>query len=174
MGGERKMSESTGGIEMVMPNRSERSEQRLPLEDRASFLTHRINARLQQVCNPVLAPLKLDLYSSRIIAALSENGAMKVGKLVDLMALPQSTISHQLKRMEKDGYVRRTRSESDNRTVVVTLTALGDEVAVTCNRLSDRILEAVSAELAPNEIEQLTSLLKRMFASLPTENDLDL
>jgi DNA-binding MarR family transcriptional regulator len=139
------------------------------LEDRVSFLTHRINAKLQQLCNPVIAPYDLDLYSSRIIVALAEKEAMKVGELVDLMALPQSTMSHQLKRLESDGYVLRTRSSTDNRTVVITLTEKGREVAETCNRLSDIILSYVSEELDENEIVLLSNLLQRVFASLPKE-----
>ena len=144
---------------------------RRPLEHRVSFLTHRINARLQQVCNPVIFPYKLDLYSSRIIVALAEKGAMRVGELVDLMALPQSTMSHQLKRLEKDGYVLRTRSESDNRTVVITLTERGTAVAETCNRLSDSVMSAISEELSDEELAQLSHLLQRVFDSLPREGD---
>lgn len=144
---------------------------RRPLEDRVSFLTHRINARLQQVCNPVIFPYKLDLYSSRIIVALAEKGPMRVGELVDLMALPQSTMSHQLKRLEKDGYVLRTRSQSDNRTVVITLTERGTEVAETCNRLSDSVMSSISEELSEEELEQLSQLLQRVFDSLPKEGE---
>ena len=132
-------------------------------------MTHRINARLQQLCNPVIAPYQLDLYSSRIIVALAEKGAMKVGELVDLMALPQSTMSHQLKRLEKDGYVLRTRSDLDNRTVVITLTQKGADVAEICNRLNDAILASVSEELSDEEFELLTKLLQRVFASLPKD-----
>lgn len=145
---------------------------RRPLEDRVSFLTHRINARLQQICNPVIAPFRLDLYSSRIIVALAEKGPMKVGELVDLMALPQSTMSHQLKRLEKDGYVLRTRSQTDNRTVVITLTDKGDRVAETCNRLSDAVLKSIGDQLSADELEQLSRMLQRVFASLPKEGEI--
>lgn len=144
---------------------------RRPLEDRVSFLTHKINAHLQQVCNPVIAPFKLDLYSSRIIVALAEKGPMKVGELVELMALPQSTMSHQLKRLERDEYLLRTRSATDNRTVVITLTQKGEDVAESCNRLSDNILASVSQELSTEEIELLSRLLQRVFASLPREGE---
>ncbi|ABD55190.1 transcriptional regulator, MarR family [Jannaschia sp. CCS1] len=147
---------------------------RRPLEDRVSFLTHRINARLQQLSTPILTPLKLDLYSSRIIVALAERGPLKVGQLVDLMALPQSTMSHQLKRMEKDGYVQRTRSDTDNRTVVITLTDEGETVSETCNRWSDQVLNSVSEELSDSEIEALSALLQRVFKSLPQEGDIQL
>lgn len=145
---------------------------RRPLEDRVSFLTHRINARLQNLCNPVIAPYRLDLYSSRIIVALAEKGAMKVGELVDLMALPQSTMSHQLKRLEKDGYVLRTRSDTDNRTVVITLTNKGVDVAETCNRLSDSVMSSISKELSAEELELLTDLLQRAFAALPKDAEM--
>lgn len=147
---------------------------RRPMENRVSFLTHRINARLQQLSTPILTPLKLDLYSSRIIVALAERGPMKVGQLVDLMALPQSTMSHQLKRMEKDGYVQRTRSNLDNRTVVITLSEKGEAVSETCNRWSDQVMNAISEDLSDHEIELLSALLQRVFKSLPQEGDIQL
>lgn len=147
---------------------------RRPLEDRVSFLTHRINARLQQLSTPILAPLQLDLYSSRIIVALAERGPLKVGELVDLMVLPQSTMSHQLKRMEKDGYVQRTRSILDNRTVVITLSVKGQAVSETCNRWSDQVMNSVSDGLSDEEIQLLSTLLQRVFKSLPREGDLQL
>ncbi len=147
---------------------------RRPLEDRVSFLTHRINARLQQVCNPVIAPYQLDLYSSRIIVALIEKGEMLVGDLVDLMALPQSTMSHQLKRLEKLGFVKRIRSDEDNRNVHVKLTSRGVEAAEHCNRLSDAILASVSKELTSDEIVLLSKLLQRVFRSLPKTEDISL
>ena len=161
-------------MESAVKNRVVSAGKRRPLEDRVSFLTHRINARLQQVCNPVIAPYQLDLYSSRIIVALAEKGAMKVGELVDLMALPQSTMSHQLKRLEKDGYVLRTRSDTDNRTVVITLTAKGADVAEICNRLSDNIMASISEELNEDEIVILTQLLQRVFARLPEEGTIEI
>ena len=147
---------------------------RRPLKDRVSFLTHRINARLQQVCNPVILPYKLDLYSSRIIVALAEKGPMRVGELVELMALPQSTMSHQLKRLEKDGYVLRTRSDGDNRSVVISLTERGTDVAETCNRLSDCIMASISDELSETEMEQLSRLLQRVFHNLPKEGEVQI
>lgn len=146
--------------------------QRHALNDRFSFLTHRINSHLQNVCNPVIAPFNLDLYSSRIIVAIFESGPMKVGELVELMALPQSTMSHQLKRLERHGYVLRTRSESDNRTVVITLTEHGKAIAARCNQLSDIVMASVAGALNDEELATLTSLLKRVFNALPKEGDI--
>jgi MarR family transcriptional regulator, organic hydroperoxide resistance regulator len=140
---------------------------RPPLEARATFLVHRINAQILQICNPVMARHDLDLYSSRILVALGERGTMKVGALVELMALPQSTISHQLKRLEKLGYLMRARSEKDNRSVEVTLTPRGLELAGICDRMSDAVLGPVLAALSREESETLARLLGRMFDALP-------
>lgn len=133
------------------------------LEDRVTFLTHRINARLQQLSGPVISPFGLDLYSSRILYALAQNGPMKVGQLVDLMALPQSTISHQIKRMEKSGLVRRVRSQQDNRTVEVSLTEAGNRATRVCAALSDAIQTHIGAAFEPEELQQLTRGLQHVY-----------
>jgi DNA-binding MarR family transcriptional regulator len=138
-----------------------------PLEQRATFLIHRVNAKLAQACNPVFAEHALDLYSSRILVALSQHGTLTVGALVELMALPQSTISHQIKRLEKIGYVRRTRSKADNRSVEVTLSPTGEQIAETCNSLSRTIYLAATETFTDAEVETLRRLLERMFVNLP-------
>ncbi|MEZ5659426.1 MAG: MarR family winged helix-turn-helix transcriptional regulator [Burkholderiaceae bacterium] len=143
------------------------------VEDRPTFLVHRITARLQQVCNPVISPYGLDLYSSRIIAAVAQSGKLRIGDLVELMVLPQSTISHQVKRLESLGYVERRRSSRDNRLVEVTLTALGREAAKVCMRLSETIHESVVARLSAAEVDTLRRLLARMFDALPDACDID-
>lgn len=134
-----------------------------PLQDRVTFLTHRINARLQQVSHPVISQFGLDLYSSRVLFALSQNGPMKVGQLAELMALPQSTISHQVKRMEKNGLVRRERSEEDNRTVYVSTTEHGAKATEVCKRLSDIIHERIADGFEDEALAQLTTSLKTVF-----------
>jgi MarR family transcriptional regulator, organic hydroperoxide resistance regulator len=143
-----------------------------PLEERATFLIHRFNAKLSQACQPVFAALDLDLYSSRILVALTQYEMLSVGALVELMALPQSTISHQLKRLDKIGYIQRTRSVEDNRSVEVRLTPLGHKVAETCNQLSREIYMAAVETFSDAEIKTLSSLLKRMYVNLPTLSEL--
>ncbi|MEZ5649051.1 MAG: MarR family winged helix-turn-helix transcriptional regulator [Burkholderiaceae bacterium] len=144
------------------------------VEDRPTFLVHRITARLQQVCNPVISPYGLDLYSSRIVAAVAQAGKLRIGDLVELMVLPQSTISHQVKRLEALGYVKRTRSSRDNRLVEVTLTPLGQEAAKVCMRLSETIHDSVVDALSATEVDTLRRLLAKMFDALPDAGEIDI
>lgn len=158
----------TEPAETAQTQRSEPETHVLPdLERRATFLIHRFNAKLAQACNPVFAAHDLDLYSSRILVALSQYELLSVGALVELMALPQSTISHQLKRLDRIGYIRRTRSKEDNRSVEVTLTERGRAIAETCNQLSREIYFASVETFSEAEIEVLCDLLERMYVNLP-------
>jgi DNA-binding MarR family transcriptional regulator len=132
------------------------------LQDRISFLVHRINAHLMRDTNPKLKIWGLDLTESRLMVALLENGPMAAGDIVRIMALPQSTISHQVKRLEKLGYITRTIGEKDSRMVIATLTERGREVAIDANAhsrdVTDRLLEAIG----PDEVERVRSAMKRV------------
>ena len=137
-----------------------------PVAERVTFLVHQVNARIAQACNIVFKQYGVDIYSSRILALLLERSELRVGDLVDLMVLPQSTISHQLQRLEKQGLIRRRRTLADNRSVIVTLTAFGKRTAEECNELSVAVYTTIVAEFDPKEIQTLRHLLTKMFGSL--------
>jgi len=137
-----------------------------PLGERVTFLIHRINARLAQAANPVFRRHDLDLYSSRILVALLERAEMTVGELVELMVLPQSTISHQLRRLESAGLIRRRRRANDNRSVSVTLTPHGAAVSAECNELSRAIYSVMVGRLSAHWLAELGKLLRQLFANL--------
>lgn len=136
------------------------------VENRISVLVHKINARIGQIVNPMFNRHGLDLFSSRILVFLMERREMRVGELVDAMVLPQSTISHQLQRLEERGFVTRRRADEDNRAVAVALTERGWTVAAECNRVSAAVLEAMLADFAPAEVERLRGDLGAIFARL--------
>src|SRR5690349_17715897 len=98
-----------------------------PLDERISFLIHRISARVFVTCNPYFREYGLDLHNSRMLVILMEDEEARVGDLVTRMVLPQSTISHQILQLEKRGLVKRKRAEDDSRSVTVSLTKKGRE-----------------------------------------------
>lgn len=65
-------------------------------------------------------------------------------------------------RLEKDGLVRRTASETDRRTVQVALTPEGLRQFEVLAADHEREVNRLFAELSDADVEQLTSLLKRM------------
>ena len=75
-----------------------------PLDERISFLIHRISARVFLICNPYFREYGIDLHNSRMLVILMEGEDTRVGDLVSRMVLPQSTISHQILQLEKRGF----------------------------------------------------------------------
>ena len=70
--------------------------------------------------------------SARKIAALRhlrQSGPLTIGQLRDYLYISDSSTSELIARLQKRGFVTRTRSESDNRVVIVTLTDTGREFA---------------------------------------------
>ena len=139
-----------------------------PVEARYGFLIHRINAHLVRLCNPMFRRWQVDIDLARMLAVLDQNGTMAAGDIVRVMAMPQSTISHQLKRLEELGYVARIPDEKDSRVVRVSLTETGETVARESNALSREVNDLLEVALADLDPHAFASALARVDARLAT------
>ena len=133
------------------------------LELRFSLIAHRINARFTQIANKLLNRQGISMYDSRILLFLLDRQEMRVGDLVEAMALPQSTMSHQLKQLQIRRLIRRRRSRRDNRSVVVTLTPAGEEIARACERYSTAVQSRIIESFTASEMDQFIGLLQALF-----------
>ncbi|NDZ17727.1 MarR family transcriptional regulator (plasmid) [Variovorax sp. WS11] len=121
------------------------------LEDRFSYLIHRASARIAQIGNFHFQQQDLNHYSARMLVLLLQHGRLRTGELVDLMVLPQSTISTQLAALHKRRLITRRRSRQDNRAVIVSLTPTGEVVAKDCDQLSRIVQEELAKEMSDAE-----------------------
>lgn len=137
-----------------------------PLGERIAFLIHRVEAKTEIVCNPLFRHLDVALQDTRVLVNLLEAGQLRVGDLVSIMAMPQSTISHQLRALERRKLVRRTPGVADSRSILVELTARGKEVAEQCNQLSEEVYRTMVDGFSQTELEQLRSQLRTIFERL--------
>jgi MarR family transcriptional regulator, organic hydroperoxide resistance regulator len=64
-----------------------------------------------------------------VLLFLRENGPATVGQVQEYLYHSPSSTSAILTRMEEAGYVTRTRSEEDNRVVIIALTQVGKELS---------------------------------------------
>ena len=74
---------------------------------------------------PHLKPLGLTYTQYLVLLVLWERDGCTVGELCDKLMLDNGTLSPLLKKMQQAGYIQRTRSASDDRVVVITLTETG-------------------------------------------------
>lgn len=136
---------------------------------RLTFLVYRVTAKLTLVANRLFRQHGLDIYSSRILLLLVDTGERTVGDLVEIMALPQSTLSHQISRLEKQGHITRRRSVEDNRVVLVALTEAGRSAAAAVDEFSRRINDAMVADLDPVQRLVAPQALRSMLRTLDQE-----
>jgi DNA-binding MarR family transcriptional regulator len=144
-----------------------------PIEERLSFLVHRINAQMARICNPMFRHLKVDILMSRMLVILLEKGPLPAGELVRIMALPQSTISHQLKRIDKLKYIERSVDKADSRSIIVSLTPLGRKTAKKCNELSREVTGLLLQALGDADVDLVRDALKRMDSNLAEYRSID-
>ena len=137
-----------------------------PVYERISFRIHQLNAQLARICNPLFRQYGVDLISSRILVLIFELGSVRVGELVDHMLLPQSTISHQIQRLEKLGYVVRDRRGEDQRIVTVSLTPTGRLVADACEKLSLSVYATMVEGMDKSVLDLMGGEFEKMLARL--------
>ena len=94
------------------------------------------------------------LYRRRDGATMSE--------LSRMLLVSNGNATAVVDRLEKDGLVRRTASETDRRTVYVGLTPEGLRQFETLAADHEREVNRIFGDLSDSDVEQVTALLKRM------------
>jgi DNA-binding MarR family transcriptional regulator len=123
--------------------------------ERLSFPIHQLSAQLARIVNPLFREFGVDIVSSRVLVLALERGSLGAGEIVDLLLLPQSTVSHQLQRLQKIGYIERRRTGSDQRHVRIVLTERGRQVA-----------DAMVAPLSPLQLAECRATMELMLSAL--------
>lgn len=103
-----------------------------------------------------------------LIGILSKDGEMKISELSKKMGLSNSTVSGIIDRMEREGYVERTRSKEDRRVVNVKVSSFFKETSKNnfCkieNRIDNIISSATEEEIEKiyEGLETLKQVLDR-------------
>lgn len=108
------------------------------------------------------APRRPILARERILRLISENEPISQVKLAAYLSIRPQSISDTLMKLERDGYISRSKNEKDKREILVSLTEEGKQrctevQAARTNQLSDFL-----APLTPEERERLFSLIKKL------------
>jgi len=145
---------------------SQPADASLPLQNRLSFAIHRINALLQQLANPLFQEFGLDMVTSRVMVAIFQREAVTVGELAELLATPQPTVSHQVKRLDRLGYLSRQPGRPDSRRVLLRLTQRGREVAGSLDAYSREVMSLLEAAIGEGELGRVRDALARVDQAL--------
>lgn len=135
-------------------------------------LMNRIMVRAAEAGNQQFQKFGFNIKGSRVLITLMLRGALRVSDLGEDVALDSSTLSHLLRRLERDGFIKRKRLKDDNRAVEVSLTKRGQEIAKYCYRVSSNIESYLLRGFTDRHVEEMRNQLLRMCDNLDRSVDL--
>ena len=100
-------------------------EEMLLLEHQICFRVYTLERAIMAAYKPVLKELGLTYPQYLVMLVLWEKKESTVGGICETLGLDTGTVSPLLKRMERNGLIRRQRRKEDERTVLIRLTTEG-------------------------------------------------
>lgn len=140
--------------------REELLSEALKLDNQLCFPLYAAARRVTALYTPVLKPLGLTYTQYIIFLALWEENSMTVSRLMKRLFLDVGTLSPILKKLEREGYITRTRNEDDQRVVTVTLTESGRALKEKVRDVPLKIMRCIN--LSGEDAEKLHLLLHRL------------
>lgn len=118
--------------------------------------TRRLRARAPRFS----AELTLPQY--HLLEALRDTPELPVGELADRAGVAPPTATRMLDCLARDGFVERRHSETDRRSVLVSLTARGEQAVEQAHSVIEAWRRDIFERLDPSEREPAAQLLARL------------
>ena len=135
----------------------------LKLENQLCFPLYACAKEIVRRYTPLLEPLGLTYTQYIAMMVMWEHKSISVRDMGKLLFLDSGTLTPMLKKMEKAGWIQRKRSERDERMVILTITARGEELHDKAAEIPSKMARCVTLE--NDEALQLYSLLNKMMKS---------
>ena len=101
-----------------------------------------------------------------LLRRLQEEGDLSVGELARMTQMDPAAAGRQIRLLEDEGLVMRTKDSDDGRVIVVRVTSRGAEVRRRLGAVGERHMADVFADWSPADRQQLAVLLPRFVEGL--------
>ncbi len=101
-----------------------------------------------------------------LLRRLQEEGDLSIGELARLTQIDPAAAGRQIRLLEEDGLVMRTKDSDDGRVIVVRVTPKGAEVRRRLGEVGERHMADAFADWSPADRRQLAILLPRFVRGL--------
>jgi len=129
----------------------------MTLKNQLCFAIYEVSSELTKLYTSTLQPFELTYPQYLVLLALWEQDELTVSKLGQKLALGTGTLTPMLSRLEKNGWIRKTRSTTDERVVHVQL----EPKAI---QAKPEILQAIGhlINTCGIEVEEYTELMSQL------------
>ena len=132
----------------------------MKLDSQLCFPLYAASRKVVSLYTPHLKPLGITYTQYIMFLVLWEQDGISVGDLCKRLMLDTGTVTPMLKNTEKQGLIKRARSEDDERVVVITLTDEGKALYKKAKDMPAKIGSCV--KLSKNEAEALYKILYKV------------
>jgi len=140
----------------------------LKLENQLCFPLYAAARKVTSAYTPLLKPLGITYTQYIVLMVLWDQKEVTVGKLGERLYLDNGTLTPLLKKLEQEGYVIRTRSKEDERSVIVSLTEKGSALKEKCASIPSSVGSCIP--LNTQEAVTLYALLYKVLNKINAED----
>lgn len=143
--------------------------EQLKLKNQLCFPLYACARKITGLYTPFLKPLGITYTQYIVLLVLWEKDHVPVKTLSEALSLDSGTLTPLLKKMEQEGYITRSRSKDDERSVLISLTEEGRALEEKAVQIPKCISTCIN--LSEAEAHQLYTLLYKAMASEVTEHE---
>lgn len=122
------------------------NEQQLKLNNQICFPIYSVSRLITKAYKPFLEGLGLTYPQYLVLLVLWENDNLSINQIGEKLLLNTNTLSPLIKRMEKMELLDRSRSKSDERSVLIELTDKGKELKENAIPIPEKLFNTLLAE----------------------------
>ena len=137
------------------------NEDHLKLENQLCFPLYAAARKIVGSYTPFLKPLGLTYTQYIVMMVLWDSDSITVGGLGEKLHLDSGTLTPLVKKLEKAGYISRSRSKDDERVVIISTTEEGLSLK---NKVMD--IPGIVAECVPLSAEEAMTLYGLLYKIL--------
>lgn len=142
----------------------------LKLENQLCFRFYTVSRLITRAYQPYLDKIGLTYIQYIVMLVLWEEDQLPVGEFVKRLGLNTNTLTPLLKRMEQAGFISRSKSERDERSIIVSLTDKGKALYNEAQNIPTEIQDKLSEDkLSESEYLDLRARLDRLIELLGKE-----
>jgi DNA-binding MarR family transcriptional regulator len=135
------------------------------LDRTLGYLMHRIVSSIETAVNRRARKHGLRIEEIRVLFRLFARDRQTVGELANETGIDRTTLSRLLTRMQNRGLLRRLRTAEDHRTVRLSLTKKGEELAQERQPTFRDYESIIVRGISPGEVKAFKATLIRMVAN---------
>lgn len=133
------------------------------------YLLYRISNQLNQRIRARLRKAGVNMARWRVLSVLRAYGRLNLGRIVELTAMEQPSVSRIVTQLEREGLAKREVSTEDSRVVHVSLTKAGEKAFQSIYPTAQRHQQKALSGFSKKEINMLTDFLRRIQDNIESE-----